>query len=409
MVICPIAMIPPFPLEIPVREGSRSRVGAAMNRLTFWVFRHPGAILCLVILTVAPLSLGLFGLQYETNYINLFRPETRVVRDYGTVESKLGGIGLVEVVVPVGDSITPKTLGALSNFESRVKAIPVSSPKAIAQVLSLATVLDPEGRIGALPEEAQARVLQNKLDLIGLSPQAQLLRSFWNPETREARILVRLLEQQPAPTKARIFHEAETAARDGFGPRSYLTGLSYLMTRTTEGVIATQWTTFFWSALGILLMLTLAFRSIWLALLAIMPTLLSVGLVLGLMGWLSIKLDMATALVASVALGLSVDDTFHCLMQFHRERKTRGFLKSLFNSYQVSGPGVILSSLAVAIGFTALRASEFEPFVNFGTMVAIATAGSTAGNLILLPACLTLGQRWLAGTHPAQPAVSSRT
>ena len=55
---------------------------------------------------------------------------------------------------------------------------------------------------------------------------------------------------------------------------------------------------------------------------------------------------------------------------------------------------MILSSLAVAVGFTALRASEFEPFVNFGTMVAIATAGSTLGNLVLLPACLTLGHRW---------------
>jgi predicted RND superfamily exporter protein len=56
---------------------------------------------------------------------------------------------------------------------------------------------------------------------------------------------------------------------------------------------------------------------------------------------------------------------------------------------------VLLSSIAVAIGFAALRASEFEPFVNFGTMVGIATAGSTLGNLVLLPACLTLGHRWL--------------
>ena len=124
--------------------------------------------------------------------------------------------------------------------------------------------------------------------------------------------------------------------------------------------------------------------------LAILPTMLSVALVLGLMGWLGIQLDMATALVASVALGLSVDDTFHCLLQFHRHRKTHGFRRRLFDSYRVSGPGVILSSLAVAIGFGALRASEFEPFVNFGTMVGIATAGSTLGNLVLLPACLTL-------------------
>jgi predicted RND superfamily exporter protein len=127
--------------------------------------------------------------------------------------------------------------------------------------------------------------------------------------------------------------------------------------------------------------------------LALVPTLLSVVLVLGLMGWLNVQLDMATALVASVALGLSVDDTFHCLLQFHRDRKTRRFRRRLFESYRVSGPGVVLSSLAVAVGFAALRASEFEPFVNFGTMVGIATAGSTLGNLVLLPACLALGER----------------
>jgi predicted RND superfamily exporter protein len=100
-----------------------------------------------------------------------------------------------------------------------------------------------------------------------------------------------------------------------------------------------------------------------------------------------------------------VDDTFHCLLQFHRHRKTRGFRRRLFESYRVSGPGVILSSLAVAIGFAALRASEFEPFVNFGTMVGIATAGSTLGNLVLLPACLTLGRRWRHSRQPRRTAV----
>ena len=165
------------------------------------------------------------------------------------------------------------------------------------------------------------------------------------------------------------------------------------MTRTTEGIIRTQWTTFFWSVLGILLMLTIALRGPLLAALAILPTLLAVALVLGLMGWLGIKLDLATALVASVALGLSVDDTFHCLLQFRRYRAAEPFEASLFASYSVTGPGVILSSLAVAVGFLALRMSEFTPFSNFGAMVAIATAGSTAGNLVFLPACLTLGER----------------
>ncbi len=123
------------------------------------------------------------------------------------------------------------------------------------------------------------------------------------------------------------------------------------------------------------------------------------------MGWLGIKLDMATALVASVALGLSVDDTFHCLLQFRRYRATEPFRASLFASYLVTGPGVLLSSSAVAVGFLALRFSEFAPFSNFGAMVAIATAGSTVGNILLLPACLTLFD--LAASKRSKPAMAS--
>ena len=116
---------------------------------------------------------------------------------------------------------------------------------------------------------------------------------------------------------------------------------------------------------------------------------------------------MATALVASVALGLSVDDTFHCLLQFRRERAAHPFRESLFASYAVTGPGVLLSSLAVAVGFAALWFSEFAPFSNFGTMVGIATAGSTLGNLVLLPACLTLGERLRTRLRTKQESVRS--
>ena len=69
----------------------------------------------------------------------------------------------------------------------------------------------------------------------------------------------------------------------------------------------------------------------------------------------------------------------------------------------MSGPGVLLSSAAVAVGFMALRLSEFTPFSNFGAMVAVATAGSTIGNILLLPACLTLGERMRKAPSP-EPA-----
>lgn len=393
MAISPVAMLPPFRLELSVRKGSCSMVTAPMNWMTGWVYRHPGLVVAIVCVGVVPLTLGVGNLVFETNYINLFRPTTRVVNDYHAVEARLGGIGLVSVVVPVGPKVDPPLIEQFKAVTAEIQAIQVSGRTGVSGVLSLATVLDPDGKIAAMGPEAAARTLAAKLDLISVTPQAELLDGFWNPKTQEARLLVRLYEQQPAPDKQAIFDQAVASADKTFGSESYLTGLSYLMTKTTEAIIVTQWKTFFWSAFGILLMLTLALRSPGLAVLAILPTLLAVGLVLGLMGWLGVKLDMATALVASVALGLSVDDTFHCLLQFRRHRASKSFSENLFTSYAVAGPGVLLSSVAVAIGFAALRLSEFAPFANFGTMVGIATAGSTLGNLLLLPACLTLGER----------------
>jgi predicted RND superfamily exporter protein len=400
LVLAPFAMIPPFRLGAVGKTGEPVPVESKVAGVIAKVERRPLTIVLAVFALVLPTTLGMGRLKYESNYINSFRPGTRVVTDYQTVEARLGGIGVVQLIVPFGHEATPE---ALEKFRKLETALTSGTPHA-DYVLSLATVLDPDLRFAAMPPEAAKRILATKLELILASPQAELLNGFWNrshdPDRDHARVLFRLVEQQRNEAKQEIFTRAESSARADFGASSYLTGLSLLMTKTTQGVIVTQWQTFFWSVVGILLMLTLALRSPILATLAMLPTLLAVGLVLGLMGWLGIKLDMATALVASVALGLSVDDTFHCLLQFKRARREMSFSESLRSSYAVTGPGVLLSSSAVAIGFLTLRLSEFAPFANFGTMVGIATAGSTIGNLLLLPACLTLWNR-VRGPRPA--------
>ena len=60
MLISPIAMLPPFRLEVPVRHGSHSPVAGLMNRLILQVYRHPGAIVLAVFAVVLPVAGGCF-------------------------------------------------------------------------------------------------------------------------------------------------------------------------------------------------------------------------------------------------------------------------------------------------------------------------------------------------------------
>ncbi len=405
MVLAPFAMLPPFRLGLsnlgkprteprPDAAVSPEAAQGSMNRLTDWVTRHAGAVVLGVLLIALPAALGVPKLEYESNYINIFRKNARVLKDYHFVESRLGGIGLFVLGVPLKGGLNPKNLEKLEQFQAKLAESAKADPALqFTSVLSASTVLDPDKKLAKETPERRSEMLSAKLDLISGSSQADLMKGFWNSKLGMARIMIRIPEQQFAHHKEAEFRTALVSARELFGPESYLTGLSFLMMRTARSVVSTQWSTTTASVLGIVLMLALALRDPRLALLAMLPSLLAIVFVLGLMGWTGIKLDIATALVASVALGLSVDDTFHCLLQFKRQRRTCSFEESLRSSYESTGPGVLLSSLAVAAGFAVLWLSEFVPFSNFGLMVCIATAGSSLGNLVLLPACLVVGER----------------
>jgi len=394
--------------------------GSPVGRLTAWVLDHPILTIALFVVPCLAIAVGSRSVQFESNYIRIYRSTSRVAQDYRYVEERLGGIGLVELVVPAPKESKQITLDWLDSVHETSVAIKAAHPDLISEVLSLADVLvvqkkaasepdtpsesqdtpvpnrpKPSGLFGGLlggstPETATPdQVLQTKLTFLSTPGFAHFLSNFWDRPTGQMRLLVRIRESADAEHKQRAFDEMLELGQARFGPESNITGLSHLMTQVTRAIITTQFQSTAWSCMAILVMLTLALRSVPLALLALLPTLLAVGLVLGAMGWLGIKIDLSTALVASVAIGLSVDDTFHCLLRWKRELKSgRPTDEALRISYAGAGPGVVLSSAAVSLGFLALVVSEFVPTANFGWLVAVATLGGSVGNLVVLPALL---------------------
>jgi len=127
---------------------------------------------------------------------------------------------------------------------------------------------------------------------------------------------------------------------------------------------------------------------------AAIPIVATIIILFGFMGATGIPLDVATVLVASVALGIGIDYSIHIITHFSFVYKETGELdKSMEETIMISGKAIVINVLSVAIGFLVLIFSEMVPLQNFGILVAMSMIGSGLGALTLLPVTIILYYR----------------
>jgi predicted RND superfamily exporter protein len=112
------------------------------------------------------------------------------------------------------------------------------------------------------------------------------------------------------------------------------------------------------------------------------------------MGYAGIPLDMMTITIASISIGIGVDDAIHYLHRFKEEHdRVKEAHTSVAWSHATIGRAMYFTSFTIIIGFSVLGFSNFVPTVLFGLLVAIAMALALIANLSLLPALLVLCKR----------------
>jgi predicted RND superfamily exporter protein len=140
-----------------------------------------------------------------------------------------------------------------------------------------------------------------------------------------------------------------------------------------------------------MIMFTLLFRSIKLASIAIIPNLISAGMVLGLMGWLNIPLDIMTITIAAITIGIAVDDTIHYIHRFLTELpKDNDYIATMKRCHVSVGRAMYYTSITIIIGFSILALSSFTPTIYFGLLTGLAMAVALIANLTLLPILLII-------------------
>lgn len=156
-------------------------------------------------------------------------------------------------------------------------------------------------------------------------------------------------------------------------------------------IVSSQIMSIITSLIIVFIIVAYAFKSIVAGIFGIIPLIISLFINFGLMGFMGIKLDIGTAMVASIAIGIGVDYTIHFLTTYHYERmKTPDLEVVTKRTLNSSGKAIIFNAVSVALGFAVLIFSNFNPINNLGLLICITMTTSSMGSMILLPILLNL-------------------
>ncbi|MBL4782947.1 MAG: MMPL family transporter [Porticoccaceae bacterium] len=418
-----------------VQRGSQG--GQLPAHFSNFTERHGNLVLLLSLVVSVISVLGITKLQVDNRFIDYFKEHTEIYQGLSIIDQKLGGTTPLDIIIQAPASAAiPLTLGVPEGddpfgeedpFESdpfaddpfgddvfgeedpnQQKPSYWFSRSGLEELEQITTYLDDMDEIGRIDSLVTAFHVANDLtghrmndfELAvmrkGLSPEMNsfLLAPYLNDATDEARLTMRTVESGATLNRQQLLEEINSFLIDevGLAPEQFrLSGLMVLYNNMLQSLFHSQIVTLGAVFLGIMLMFVVLFRSLLIAFIAIFPNILAACVVLGVMGWAGIPLDMMTITIASITVGIGVDDTLHYIYRFREEfAKDRDYVASMHRSHKSIGVAMYYTSIVIIVGFSILALSNFMPSVYFGFLTGLAMLTALLASQTLLPKLILL-------------------
>lgn len=174
-------------------------------------------------------------------------------------------------------------------------------------------------------------------------------------------------------------------------PSAQVTVVGNLPQFTTmmQYLVRGQMQSFFISILIIGIIMMIAFQSIRLGLLGMIPNVMPAIFVGGYMGWQGIPLDMMTATIIPMMLGLAVDDTIHFFNHSKLEfDRTGDYDESSRRTFRVVGVAIVSTSIITSAVFGTFITDQCLNILYFGLLAIIGILSALAADLIITPALM---------------------
>ena len=380
--------------------------------------RFGSTILIFTLVVMILAGIGISRLSVENRFIDYFKESTEIFQGMSLIDQKLGGTTPLNVIVDApadffveednGFEILEEDedfkldgeagfsansywfnsyqLDTINAIHEYLEALPETG-----KVLSLATSLGVLEQLneGEVMDDFFMSILYKRLPE---EIKNAMISPYLSEDGHQLRFSVRVFESDVGLKRQALLEKIQTDLTQQLGlaeEQVHLTGMLVLFNNMLQSLYRSQILTLGVVFLAIFLMFTLLFRSLKLALIAIVPNLVAGVSVLGLMGGVGIPLDMMTITITAISVGIAVDNTIHYMHRFRDELwKDWDYPAALRRSHGSIGRAMYYTTITITIGFSILALSDFVPTVYFGVLTAFAMLTALLADLTVLPILL---------------------
>jgi predicted RND superfamily exporter protein len=171
----------------------------------------------------------------------------------------------------------------------------------------------------------------------------------------------------------------------------YVASTALVNAGINSGVVENQVTTIFVAFVVIAILLIVVFRKILLALIAVVPIVVTTILNFSYMSILRMNLEVSTAITAGVLMGLIIDYSIHLISGYRRLSKKHDKAEASDLALRDIGPVIIASGLSLSAGFSSLFFAPLKLFLNLGILLVLGIVTGVVCTLVFVPQLLSLG------------------
>ncbi len=354
---------------------------------------------------------GMSKIQAISFMVDDLPKNSSIIQDLKFFEENFSGIMPLEIVVDTGKKRgvrNVKNLAKTDQLESFLQDVPgISPPVSITQLtkaVNYAYYKETEGSY-TLPSKRDAVFLTRYLKNTGEGED--LLDAFSDSTLQKMRISMRvadigsnkmgnLVENVIKPKIAEIFEGTEMSAIITGTTLLFIKGNSYLI----RNLMQTMVIAFFLIAI----IMALLFQSVRMILISVIPNFIPLIVTAGIMGFFGIPLKPSTALIFSIAFGISVDDSIHFLAKYRQEllQHDNFISRAVTTSLKETGASMFYTSIVLFAGFIIFAFSDFGGTVALGVLTSLTLLNALLINLVFLPTLLLTFDKGIKRTkvHP---------